>query len=79
MKNKNENYFGHIRYNLYFCNFKFWKMKRVIIIALLSVMCGFATAQNAYSRFYDAVQEGDSAGMANAIGEIIGTYPRISA
>lgn len=46
-------------------------MKRVIIIALLSVMCGFATAQNAYSRFYDAVQEGDSAGMANAIGEIL--------
>lgn len=45
-------------------------MKRVIIIVLLSAMCGFATAQNAYSRFYDAVQEGDSAGMANAIGEI---------
>lgn len=46
------------------------KMKRIFIIALLSAMCGFATAQGVYDRFYEAVNEGDSAGMAAAISEI---------
>jgi len=45
-------------------------MKRIFIIALLSAMCGFATAQGVYDRFYEAVNEGDSAGMAAAISEI---------
>lgn len=47
------------------------KMKRIFIIALLSAMCGFASAQSVYDRFYEAVQEGDSAGMATAIDEIL--------
>ena len=45
-------------------------MKRFFIIALLSALCGFASAQSVYDRFYEAVQEGDSAAMATAIGEI---------
>lgn len=45
-------------------------MKRLIVIALFSVLCGFASAQNVYDRFYEALQEGDSAGMAATIGEI---------
>ncbi len=45
-------------------------MKRLIVIALFSVLCGFVSAQNVYDRFYEALQEGDSAGMAATIGEI---------
>lgn len=45
-------------------------MKRFCIIALLSAVCGFATAQGIYDRFYEALQEGDSAGIAATIDEI---------
>ena len=45
-------------------------MKHFFIIALLTAMCGFATAQSVYDRFYEAVRGSDSAGMAEAINEI---------
>lgn len=54
----------------YFCKFKFSVMKRFFFIILFSAMCGFATAQSVYDRFYEAVQGSDSAGMAEAINEI---------
>ena len=45
-------------------------MKRFFVIALLCAACGFATAQSVYDRFYQALQDDDSAGMATTIGEI---------
>ena len=45
-------------------------MKRFCLIVILSVLCGFASAQGVYDRFYEAVQESDSIGMAKAINEI---------
>jgi len=45
-------------------------MKRFFAIALLSVLYGFASAQSVYNRFYEALNEGDSTGMASAINEI---------
>lgn len=45
-------------------------MKRFFSIALLTAVCGFATAQGVYDRFYEALQEDDSAAMATTIGEI---------
>lgn len=45
-------------------------MKRFFSIALLTAVCGFATAQGVYDRFYEALQEDDSATMATTIGEI---------
>lgn len=45
-------------------------MKHVFTIILLSALCGMASAQDVYTRFYEAVHEGDSAGMASAMSEI---------
>lgn len=45
-------------------------MKRFFSIALLTAVSGFATAQGVYDRFYEALQEDDSAAMATTIGEI---------
>lgn len=45
-------------------------MKRFFIIAFLCAVCSLATAQSVYDRFYEALQEGDSVGMASTINEI---------
>ena len=45
-------------------------MKRLFTIILFAALCGFASAQSIYERFYEALQNDDSAGIASAIGEM---------